>query len=117
MRAFDEIQEDARQGQPFSSGFEWDHWSSAWCETCLHIDSCPLLMLVFTQESTPKEWRDDVPGGLADRYVCTEYSADPDDGDDGPDNGGGDDPTPDLPPDPVSTVSWDSLLCDPVGTS
>ena len=56
---------------PFSNGFEFDCWSSIWCEECVHYDDCPLL-LVILHEKTPAAW-DEVDPGALNRYHCREF--------------------------------------------
>ena len=41
----------------FSNGSEWDAWSAAWCETCIHDaagpeDGCPIILQLLLGEPT-----------------------------------------------------------------
>ncbi len=56
---------------PFANGYEYDSWSSIWCNECYWEQACPLL-LVILHEKTPAAWVDREPGAL-NRYTCTEY--------------------------------------------
>lgn len=62
----------ARDAVPFSNGFEFESWSSIWCEECRHEQTCPLL-LVILHEKTPAVWEDKDPMAL-NRYHCHEFS-------------------------------------------
>lgn len=57
---------------PFANGFEFESWSSIWCEECTHYETCPLL-LVILHEKTPVAWQDKNPGAL-NRYHCEEFN-------------------------------------------
>ena len=78
MRTEDEIQRDARPGSAFSNGYEWDCWSSKWCENCIHDDFetdkfCPLVTVAMLGDKTPAEWMFEKPLSLYDRYTCVEF--------------------------------------------
>lgn len=67
----------------FSNGFEGDVWMERWCGTCRHDDvdrggnvACPLAGLALGG-FTPRQWEDDVEGGLSSRYRCTAYEVEP----------------------------------------
>jgi hypothetical protein len=95
MRTDDEIDAGARPGSAFSNGYEWDCWSSKWCDRCVHDDwqtdkFCPLVAVAMLGDKTPAEWMDEKPLSLYDRYTCIEFRSE----DDGPD------PTPKPIPDP-----------------
>lgn len=97
MRSFDEITSDAKQQSPFSNGFQGESWMDRWCWAPCKKDrdsSCPLVLAAYSGY-TPKEWTEVNPGGLADRYHCSEFE--PDD-----DGGGGVEPAPQ--PQPVAEL-------------
>lgn len=56
---------------PFANGFEFESWSSIWCDECAHYVDCPLL-LVILHEKTPQAWEDVNPSAL-NRYHCNEF--------------------------------------------
>lgn len=72
LLTFDEEMERARPRVPFSNGFEFESWSSIWCDECVHEGTCPLL-LVMLHEVTPGPWDDINPGAL-NRYHCHEFN-------------------------------------------
>lgn len=61
----------ARDGAPFSNGFEGESWMSLWCQDCAHQKFCPLLDVAFLGR-TPAPWTLREPGGL-NRYTCEEH--------------------------------------------
>lgn len=68
----DEEYNRARDGAPFSNGFEGDSWMALWCEDgCVQEPTCPLIVVSMLNK-TPAPWQDREPGGL-NRYTCTEY--------------------------------------------
>lgn len=74
------VREEMDRGRPgwaFSNGFEYDSWSSIWCEECAYQATCPLLTLILL-EMVPAAWEDRNPGAL-NRYVCHEYQSNNDD--------------------------------------
>lgn len=72
--SMDEELNRAKPRTPFSNGFEGEHWMGEWCDRCRHDadESCPLLLVAFLGR-TPAAWTETRPGGLADRYTCTEW--------------------------------------------
>lgn len=72
LLSFDDELERAREKVPFSNGFEYDSWSSIWCDECVHFEDCPLL-LVIMHEKTPAAWEDVAPHAL-NRYHCHEFT-------------------------------------------
>jgi hypothetical protein len=88
MRSFDEIMAEAQDEPAFSNGFEGEIWMGRWCEAPCRKDrdsDCPLIMAAFLGV-TPKEWTEVEPGGLENRYHCSEFEPD--------DKGGDGDPEP-----------------------
>lgn len=73
LLSFDEEMARARPVIPFAFGYEFDHWSSIWCNECRHQATCPLL-LVSLRELTPGPWEDVNPQAL-NRYHCHEFEA------------------------------------------
>lgn len=75
MRTLDEIIDDGEKRAAFSNGFEWDRWSSAWCQRCRHDvnEDCPLVSVAVLLDVTPKEWVTNDERGLETRYNCTEF--------------------------------------------
>lgn len=71
LLSVDEELERSRKLVPFSNGYEYDCWSSIWCQECIHEKACPLL-LVILHERTPASWEDREPLAL-NRYTCTEF--------------------------------------------
>lgn len=71
LLSFDDELDRAIQKVPFSNGFEFDSWSSIWCDECVHYEDCPLL-LVILHEKTPEPW-DDVRPSALNRYHCREF--------------------------------------------
>jgi hypothetical protein len=69
--SFEQELQRAKPQVPFSNGFEYDSWSSIWCEECVHEPTCPLL-LVILHEKTPAAWREIDPLAL-NRYHCDEF--------------------------------------------
>lgn len=59
---------------PFSNGFEWDCWSSKWCQRCAKDanDDCALILTAMCG-TRPVEWLEMQPNGLEDRYDCSEF--------------------------------------------
>jgi hypothetical protein len=72
LLSLEEELDRARDQVPFSNGFEFESWSSIWCDECAHYENCPLL-LVILREQTPAAWEDRNPGAL-NRYVCEEFT-------------------------------------------
>lgn len=72
LLSFDDELERARDQVPFANGFEFDSWSSIWCDECVHYEDCPLL-LVMLHEKTPAAWEDVAPHAL-NRYHCHEFT-------------------------------------------
>ncbi len=89
MRSFDAALDAARDGSPFSNGFEYDHWAANWCDRpCLHDGpfqrgetdlGCPLLMVALMGK-TPSEWLEQDRGRLGDQYHCVEFRDEDDPG-------------------------------------
>jgi hypothetical protein len=71
LLSFDDELSRAVDKVPFANGFEFDSWSSIWCDECVHFDDCPLL-LVILREKTPQSWEDVNPAAL-NRYHCHEF--------------------------------------------
>lgn len=70
--------------QAFSNGFEWDCWSSKWCHNCKRDEEfqkgttdegCSIIVEGMFEDEIPKQWVDERPGSLDDRYRCTEFEA------------------------------------------
>lgn len=72
MKIYAEAEAAAQKRPAFSNGFEWDCWSAAWCNECVHEDDCPLILVAMLGK-TPVEWTEDEPLGLETRYVCQEF--------------------------------------------
>lgn len=68
---FDDELAQAKDAVPFSNGFEFESWSSIWCDECQHQLTCPLL-LVILHEKTPAAW-DVIDPGALNRYHCQEF--------------------------------------------
>lgn len=87
MRAYDEIDKDARDGSPFSNSTSGEMWMSRWCHRCANDspemvdrgEGCPLILVALCGR-TPVEWLEQE--GIQD-YHCIEFRPE--------DDGGGDD--------------------------
>lgn len=73
LLSFEEEFERARDGRPFANGFEFESWSSIWCDECALEDQCPLLSIIL-ENKTPYSWEDKNPGAL-NRYHCWEFES------------------------------------------
>ena len=58
----------------FSNGYEWDCWSSKWCDTCINDinQACPIVSYAI-MGGQPTEWLPNVENSLYDKYTCTKY--------------------------------------------
>lgn len=72
MQSLDDEFDRAISKQPFANGFEGDSWTAAWCYSCKLESTCPLIMIAVLGR-TPVQWEEVNPGGLSDRYRCSEY--------------------------------------------
>lgn len=80
MKTWDEAKATARPGAAFSNGFEWESWAEAHCWACVHYEpngsaDCLLPDVAMLDQVTPAEWTETNPGGLADRYTCSDFEA------------------------------------------
>jgi hypothetical protein len=84
---FDEANAKAREGSPFSNGFEGEHWMANNCHRCIHDKpardgsdptGCPLILVAYLGK-TPAEWLEKNRSSLGDQYTCL-YFRDENDG-------------------------------------
>lgn len=98
LPTYEEALSRAREGAPFSNGFEGECWEENWCERCVHDQpirtgggpGCP-LPLVSYKDKTPAEWLEQDRSRLGDQYHCVYFRPEDDPGPDEPT------PTPDPP--------------------
>ncbi len=62
----------AADGSPFSNGSEGQAWMANWCELCAAYDTCPLILIAMLGRR-PRQWVNEQPASLDNRYTCEAF--------------------------------------------
>lgn len=84
LLTYADVEARAYPASAFSNGYEWERWSSRWCESCKHdemlgamgdtgVTNCPIAEILLVGSGTPRELEEVSLGGLENRYRCLGY--------------------------------------------
>ncbi|MFI6496856.1 hypothetical protein [Nonomuraea typhae] len=92
LPTYEEAYARAREGSPFSNGFEGECWMDSNCYRCVNDaatrrgdwdNGCPLILVALLGK-TPAEWLTKNRSSLGDQYTCLYFRDEDDPGPDEP---------------------------------